>query len=245
MNIIKTSAIALSALAFSTSAYAQNYSYNSGYNAHEACKTSEKKQKLIGGGIGAIAGAIIGSQVSGNGARTEGSAIGAVIGGLAGGGIADKRIDCDPVYASHQTQPVYSQHSQPVYSQQTYTQPTHYQRSHQPQPQKKIVYVQQSYPTTQTTHYSQPRAQYQSVPVQQYPVRTSYSDHPVYSNPSYEAQTQRVYSAPRTETFVSRPAPHTGKEYYRTSHSSHSSSQPVQHRKSLHYHGKYQCMTHH
>jgi len=43
------------------------------------------------------------SQVSGSGARTEGSAIGAVLGGLAGAGIADKTIDCDPVYTTSST----------------------------------------------------------------------------------------------------------------------------------------------
>lgn len=242
MSIIRTTAITLSALAFSSSSFAQNYSHDSGYNAHEACKTSEKKQKLIGGGIGAIAGAVIGSQVSGNGARTEGSAIGAVIGGLAGGGIADKRIDCDPVYSS-QSQPVYTQpsytqstHSQPSYVQQA--QPTYSQSS-----QNRIVYVQQLPAMTAASNH------YQTVPAQtqHYPVRTTYSDHPVYSNPSYGQQhtSPRYTQSSRIETVAPRPAIHTSKQYYASRPVTQTAPRYVQHRNSVHHHGKYQCVTTH
>lgn len=249
MTILRTTALTLSALAFSGSALAQSYSHHSGYNAHEACKTSENKQKLIGGGIGAIAGAVIGSQVSGNGARTEGSAIGAVIGGLAGGGIADKRIDCDPVYSTHTStsysQPTYTQstYTQPTYSQPTYTQQTYTQPSYSQSSQNRIVYVQQlpAAATTTSTHYQTIPAQ-----TQHYPVRTTYSDHPVYSNPSYGQQTTSSYSQPsRVETVISRPAVHTIKRRHATRHVSHSSPRYVQHRNTVHHHGKYQCVTAH
>lgn len=82
-------------------AQAQSTYSNSGY-AHQACKNKEDNRQILGGLAGAVVGGVFGSQVSGNGARTEGSAIGAVLGGLAGAGIADKTIDCDPVY---ETQP--------------------------------------------------------------------------------------------------------------------------------------------
>jgi uncharacterized protein YcfJ len=241
MNIFKLSAITLSALAFSTSAYAQNYSYNSGYNAHESCKASETKQKLIGGGIGAIAGAVIGSQISGNGARTEGSAIGAVIGGLAGGGIADKRIDCDPIY-SHTTQPVYSQN--------TYSQPTYSQHRYSQQPQKKIVYVQQAYPTPSHTVHQGQSARYQTIaaqPTSHYPVRTTHSDHPVYSNPSYGIASHQTYTSPqRTERFTTRPAPQMRKDAYTTRYVNHSNLQPSRHSVvPVHHHGRFQCVEQH
>ena len=73
-------------------------SFGSEYNAHERCKKDEDNRQVLGGLAGAVIGGVVGSQVSGNGARTEGSAIGAVVGGLAGVGLADKTVDCDPVY---------------------------------------------------------------------------------------------------------------------------------------------------
>ena len=100
-NILKTSTIAAAALTIPAMANAQSYpqGYDTEYRTpHQECKRGEDKRQILGGVLGAVAGGVIGSQVSGNGARTEGSAIGAVVGGLAGVGIADKTIDCDPVY---------------------------------------------------------------------------------------------------------------------------------------------------
>ena len=134
--------------------------------AHERCKRDEDKRQVLGGLAGAVAGGIFGSQVSGNGARTEGSAIGAVLGGLAGVGIADKTIDCDPVYDNDVRQS--SVGSYPAGS-----------------------YPTESYPTSSTTYgggtQSYGSTTYGSSPQPIYEERITVSDHPVYSNPSYGA----------------------------------------------------------
>jgi len=45
-------------------ASAQNYhTPQTNHSAHEACKSDESRSKVIGGGIGAVAGAVFGSQV--------------------------------------------------------------------------------------------------------------------------------------------------------------------------------------
>lgn len=146
-------------------------SYGSAYNGqtpHEACKSDENRGKLIGGGIGAVAGAVLGSQVAGNGARTEASVIGGVLGGLAGAGIADKRVDCDPVY-THEGHPVSSE-SQTYGSSTTYgSAPVHGTRT--------------SNGYHQTTSY----------PQEDYGVRTTVSDHPVYQNPTWGARPAQTY----------------------------------------------------
>ncbi|RKQ71478.1 outer membrane protein with glycine zipper [Litorimonas taeanensis] len=209
MRILTLTAISLSTLALSGNAFAQNYNhYNSSYNAHEACKTNENKQKLLGGGIGAVAGAVLGSQVSGRGARTEGSAIGAVIGGLAGAGIADKRIDCDPVYS---TQP------QPVY-----------------------------YPSQPSTYQTVP-ARHTST--KRYPVTTRVSSHPVYSNPGYSTtQNQNAsYHTAQSQPHRVRSYPTTNHQnnYHRSTYVTSQNRHVVQTRSTKHYHGKYECHTHH
>jgi hypothetical protein len=154
-------------------ASAQSYSHSqNGYSAHEACKSSESRSKVIGGGIGAVAGAVLGSQVAGNGARTEASVIGGVLGGLAGAGIADKRVDCDPVYTDTQSSSTYS--ASPTYG----SSPIHGTSS-------------RTYGTTTgSSGYHQSASSY---PHEDYGTRTTVSDHPVYSNPTWGAQPARTY----------------------------------------------------
>ena len=100
MKKLISSATAVIALCLTPNLAAAN---GIGYDAHERCKKDEDKRQVIGGLAGAVVGGVVGSQISGNGARTEGSAIGAVIGGLSGAGIADKSVDCDPVYDTTET----------------------------------------------------------------------------------------------------------------------------------------------
>ena len=149
-KFITTTAIAALTLGLPIVAQAQSSYNNSGY-AHQACKNKEDNRQILGGLAGAVVGGVFGSQVSGNGARTEGSAIGAVVGGLAGAGIADKMIDCDPVYES-QTQTS----SYPSYGT-TSSYPASYQTT-------------SSYPSN--TAYAD---------------QVTYSNHPVYNEPSYGA----------------------------------------------------------
>jgi len=120
LNAVAGSAI-LAGLSITT-VQAQDYrGTQAGYYAHEACKAHESKDKLIGGGIGAVLGGVLGSQLAGNGARTEGSALGAVLGGAAGYGIADKRVDCDNVTRRNYEAGHYRSTSYPTHS---YPQPT-------------------------------------------------------------------------------------------------------------------------
>jgi uncharacterized protein YcfJ len=250
MRILTLTAISLSALAFSSPTLAQSYN---GYSAHEACKKSENKNKLLGGGIGAVAGAVIGSQISGSGARTEGSAIGGVLGGLAGAGIADKRIDCDPVYTQRE-QPVYYP-SQPAsttsYPSTTYSTTSYQTATSQP------VYTNSghatSYQTVPSYHHTSSYTQASS-----YPVRTTVSDHPIYSNPGYTTSTYHggsynsgnsyhttTTTQPRVvRTYSAQPATTSGGYYSRTSYAS-PRAHHVQTRPTKHFHGKYQCFTHH
>lgn len=186
-HFVKLSGALLLTTGLSATASATDYSstYN-GQTAHEACKADENRGKLIGGGLGAVAGAVLGSQVSGNGARTEGSVIGGVLGGLAGAGIADKRVDCDPVYSS-------GHHSS---TSGTYTpspSSTTYNSGYSTGP---------SYGTTQSSGYHQTA----SYPQVDYGTRTTVSDHPVYSNPTWGAQTARTYvSQPVSQPVYSQP----------------------------------------
>ncbi len=131
---------------------------NSGYDAHERCKSNEDTRQVLGGIAGAVVGGVVGSQVSGNGARTEGSAIGAVLGGLAGAGIADKTVDCDPVYETTET----------VYANPPTTQ-----------------YGHSEYGAIQPAPVQYGTTQYGSSPY--YEDRVTVSTHPVYSDPTYGA----------------------------------------------------------
>ena len=141
--------------------------------AHERCKSDEDRRQILGGLAGAVAGGVFGSQVSGNGARTEGSAIGAVLGGLAGVGIADKTIDCDPVYDNGDV----------------------YQTSGASHPTGSYPagsYPQGSYPTSSTTYGGGTQSYgsattYGSSPQPIYEDRITVSNHPVYSDPTYGA----------------------------------------------------------
>lgn len=146
-----------------TPALAAANNYGSPNGAHERCKKDEDKRQVLGGLAGAVVGGVVGSQVSGNGARTEGSAIGAVIGGLAGAGIADKTVDCDPVYSQGST------------------------RSYE----TRRTYGHNPIEPAQTTHYGSSTygASTQRVSEPYYEDRITVSTHPVYSNPSYGAGT--------------------------------------------------------
>jgi len=158
-NILSSTALVF-ALSLTPALAAANGNGN-GYDAHERCKRDEDNRQVLGGVAGAVVGGVIGSQVSGNGARTEGSAIGAVIGGLAGVGIADKTVDCDPVYAESET--IYASTPTQQYGSQTYGHSSGHVGS-------------QPYGSSQT-YGSQG----------QYDDRVTYSSHPVYSDPTYGA----------------------------------------------------------
>lgn len=241
-----------------SSAQSYNSSYN-GYSAHEACKSDENRGKLIGGGLGAVAGAVLGSQVAGNGARTEASVLGGVLGGLAGAGIADKRVDCDPVYnpEGYQTSSTTRSYgSEPSYSTTSsggYHQTAGYQ--HVDYGTRTTV---SDHPVYQNpTWGAQPARTYTSQTVSQ-PVysqptyqQATYSQ-PTYSQPTYSSSTTRYVSAAPTTTYVRpattsyvRPATTTYSlptTYVRPSH--------TERRHSLnpggyHHHGKYSCSSHH
>ncbi len=157
MKTLITSTAAILAVSLTPALAAAN-----GYDAHERCKKNEDTRQVLGGVAGAVLGGVLGSQVSGNGARTEGSAIGAVLGGLAGAGIADKSVDCDPVYETTET----------IYS----SQPTQEYGNAYPAP---VQYGSTSYGTTTTYGGAQPQPYYED--------RVTVSNHPVYSNPTYGA----------------------------------------------------------
>lgn len=182
-HFVKLSGALLLTTGLAGTASAQYNTSSQGYNAHEACKASENRSQIIGGGIGAVAGAVIGSQVAGNGARTEASVIGGVLGGLAGAGIADKRVDCDPVYSDG-----YQASSSRTYSGDTYSGGTYTSSP--------------TYSTTSSSSYHQAA----SYPQVDYGTRTTVSDHPVYSNPTWGAQPARTYiSQPVSQPVYSQP----------------------------------------
>lgn len=196
-HFIKLAGALLLTTGLAGTASANNYgsSYN-GQTPHEACKSDENRGKLIGGGIGAVAGAVLGSQVAGNGARTEASVIGGVLGGLAGAGIADKRVDCDPVYPNEG----YSTSGYQTSSGGTYTSAPVTTYGSSP-----------TYSSTHSTGYSQT----------QYGTRTTVSDHPVYSDPTWGAQPARTYASQP----VSQPA-YTQPSYSQPTYQTASYSQP-------------------
>jgi len=239
------SSTALVAAVSMTPALAAASSYGNVYDAHERCKRDEDNRQVIGGVTGAVLGGVIGSQVSGNGARTEGSAIGAVIGGLAGVGIADKTVDCDPVYAPSET--IYAPAS-PQYSSTTYGHSTGYSASQS----YGDPYVQYDDRVTYSDHpvYSDPtygagaiaqgqtystgtvtyppsgnnsqfvtRTYHVSQPVQHYESTVYHAPAPTYYNHSQPVTERIVYSAP--------PQPAYKKRHLKRRHT--------------HYHGRHIC----
>ena len=209
-HFVKLAGALLLTTGLAGTASANNYgsAYN-GQTPHEACKSDEDRRQIIGGGLGVVAGAVLGSQVSGNGARTEGSVIGGVLGGLAGAGIADKSIDCDPVFHDN------SQSSGYQTSGTTYSSNTHSSWTYTSSP---------TYSTTQSSSYHQTA----SYPQTDYGVRTTVSDHPVYSNPTWGAQPARTYtSQPVSQPTYSQPTYQTASYSQPRVVSSTSYSQPT------------------
>jgi len=184
-----------------------------GYDAHQKCKKGEDKRQIAGGLIGAVAGGILGSQVSGNGARTEGSAIGAVVGGIAGVGIADKTIDCDPVYpeSSYSTTTSYPTSSYE-------TSPTYHTTSYQPEPTYHTTSSYQTTPSYQSTSYSTTSPSSSDV----YYDQVTVSNHPVYSNPTYGSGVNSYGTTYNTNTVTYPPS--GSNSQYQTTYSSHSPS---------------------
>ena len=231
--------------------------------AHERCKQDEDNRQILGGLAGAVLGAVAGSQLAGSGARTEGSVIAGTIGALAGAGIADKTIDCDPVYPQQQG---YSQGT-------SYSNGTVY-------PSQGTTYQGTTYSGSSshgnTVQYGGTQTQYGGTQTHQN--RVTVSDHPVYSNPSYGATTypassssqyvtnsSSTYSAPvttyasaptttynsaPTTTYASQPSStYYSPSYTRATHdpqfrtvrtSSHYESSRAR-RRGLHYHGRHSC----
>jgi LysM repeat protein/outer membrane lipoprotein SlyB len=71
---------------------------NAGYSRiDQECLSKETNRKIIGAVAGGAVGAIAGRKIGGK-KKTLGTLAGAAIGGAAGYGIADKAINCDPVY---------------------------------------------------------------------------------------------------------------------------------------------------
>lgn len=242
-------ALAATALALPLSASAGSTGYYAGQNdPHEQCKADEKRDKIVGGVLGAVVGGVVGSNVAGSGVQDEGTAIGAVIGGLAGAGIADKRVDCDPVYTnSYGTtydngQYYPSQNQGVVYGDQSY-------RSPQPQP----VYQNtgynsgsygSSYPvncpagtTAQTngTCLQTAPVQYRTVSTQSTTYRPQ--PQPVYTRPVYQERTyNQGYYTQQKPQHVRRDRRKARKAARRAER------RAVQ---GGHYHGAYVCHGHH
>lgn len=86
--------IAIAPLTFCMEVSGQNLPYD----AHQACKKDEDTRQIISGGAGAAIGAFAGSKIVSEDNKIKGAIIGGTVGGVLGVGIADKTIDCDPVY---------------------------------------------------------------------------------------------------------------------------------------------------
>jgi len=265
------SATALVATIALTPAFASANNYGSSeLGAHERCKRDEDNRQILGGFAGAVLGGVVGSQVAGRGARTEGSVIAGTLGALAGAGIADKSIDCDPVYPQGQTYPSGSYNGGPTYSGGGYSTGSTYPS-----------------PVGTTTYGS----------TQTYQDRVTVSNHPVYSDPYYGAgaisqgstytsgsasyppsgsnsqYVSQTYSSAPTTTYASVPAttystPTTSRVVhssprttsYAPSYSSYSHHNPqfrtvrtygnygsrrARRAHVGHYHGRYNCDMHH
>ena len=278
-----TSTIILSGAAvMATSASAQNYdaytqqaqnyagaATETGLDAHSACKSGESKRKLIGGALGGAAGSYAGAKLGGDD-ETKGAVIGGLVGGVAGYGLADKTIDCDPVYEDRYGQPYADTqtYNGAGHAGSTYSHGSTYSR-----PAPSYAHTASSGGYAQPAHYTQPAsyaAQTASVGQNVYTERTYVSTHPAYSDPSYGADMRRIYvdrQAPRltqagtiyapaqSETVryavpatyqAAAPAPsysQTQPTIYRASTPSSSSRVPVRHMMSgrRHMHGKYAC----
>lgn len=254
------SATALVAAISMTPALAAANNYNSGYDAHERCKSNENNRQVLGGLAGAVVGGVVGSQVSGNGARTEGSAIGAVLGGLAGAGIADKTVDCDPVYSNEtrtygHSQPYQTTTTVPAqttqYGSSTYGSSTSYGSSQPYYEDRTTVSTHPVYSdpyygagaVSQGTTYSSGTVSYPpSGSNSQYVSRTYQASAPVvHSQPA--ATTTRYYSQAQpaaTRVVYSAPQPTYSQPNY-TRSSSYSTSRPYRTRRRTHHHGRYSC----
>ena len=209
-----TLALPLSASAGNTGYYAQD-----GYHsAHEQCKADEKRDKIVGGVLGAVVGGVVGSNVAGRNVQDEGTAIGAVIGGLAGAGIADKRVDCDPVYNN-------------TYGNGSYDNGRYYQGSQQP-----VVYG------TQT--YRQPQPVYRDSGYRtttSYPVRTTTyrQPQPVYTQPRVIVRPQPVYN----QGYYQQKPQHVRRDRRRARKAARKAQRRIVN--GSHYHGSYVCHGHH
>lgn len=197
------------------------------YNPHTRCKKGENRRQILGGALGAAAGAFAGSKIAADNTKTEGAVIGGLLGGAAGFGIADKTIDCDPVYQSAPAPAAYQQPATTYASQPAYTTSTYSSTAVQP-----VSY--------QSTTYSSGPS---------YPSRTIVSDHPVYSNPGYGARpAYQTYSAPAQTTTTSHYSqPRVVQTSYAAPVTTYSaptttySSQTCVSAPRPHYHGKYAC----
>lgn len=200
------------------SSYAQNaYHGASTYDAHAACKQGESKRKLVGAGVGTVVGGVAGSKIAKSGKRTKGAVIGGVVGGAVGYGIADKTIDCDPVYPNG----------------------TQYQSAPHPYTTQTSHGAQygQTYQTTgYTTTHTSPA----------YPVRTIVSDHPVYNNPSYGGTSTRTYHSTQPQVVRSHSSTVThhypqSQPTYVTRQTTPVTTYTRTRSRTVHYHGKHAC----
>jgi len=233
--LISTSVLGLAVCM--TPAIAAANSYNTGYSAHDACKRGEDNRQVLGGLAGAVAGGVFGSQVAGSGARTEGSAIGAVLGGLAGAGIADKTIDCDPVYTPSRGYPEAT--SQYGTTSSYGSTPTTY---------KDRVTV-SNHPVYSEPHYGAgavSQGHTYSAGTVSYPPSGHNSQYAStsYSAPSYQAPvtTTRTYSQvqPIAQRVVYSAPVHTGYVHHRP-HKIHKVRKAYKPRRAGHYHGSHGC----
>lgn len=250
-KLISTTAIAALSIGLPAIAQAQTYYEGQPYNAHEACKKNEDKRQIIGGLAGAVLGGVIGSQVSGNGARTEGSAIGAVVGGAAGYGIADKTVDCDPVYPdqSYGSEPYRSSSHSGGYTTVSQPQPVYDDRvtySNHP------VYTQPAYgagavsygttyntgTTTYPPYTNQPAQSYQ-VASPSYQTGSSYGSQNYGSGSSYQTAPAPTYHDTRYVQPVRTAPSYTTTTYARPVSYNRTGYAP------RHYHGSYTCHDRH
>jgi len=239
MNHLLSATALVATLAFTPAlANANNYG-----DSHQRCKRDEDNRQVLGGFAGGILGAVLGSQVAGSGARTEGSVIAGTIGALAGAGIADKTIDCDPVYTdqrSYSSGPTYSGGGTSSYGNTSYGSTQTYQDrvtvSNHP------VYSDPYYGAgaiSQGNTYSTGSTSYPpSGHNTQYASTTYAAPATTYSAPT------TTYTAPAT-TYVSQPVT----TQYTPSYSSYSSHNPqfrtvrtsAYGSSRNHYHGRYSC----
>lgn len=208
---------------------------SSEYSPHRQCKRGENKRQILGGALGAAAGAYAGSRIAADNTRTEGAVIGGLLGGAAGIGIADKTIDCDPVYADAPA-PVPAPTT-------TYHQPT---TTYTSQP----AYTTSTYSSTAVQPATYSSTTYSTGP--SYPSRTIVSDHPVYSNPGYGARpATQTYVAPASTTTTHYSQPRVVQTSYAAPVTPYSapratySSQTYVSAPRPHYHGKYACTGRH